>query len=375
MAFLTPDKTENINGVLVKEFLLTNHNVNHIDMPRGNRQKTVAVTIHNTDAINQAQGTTMSEQYTRATYYGNMKDVRVQYYVDDVEAWNCMPNDYVNWSCADGCANPNSGNNTSIAIEIIGNSAKAEDNGARIAAYLLKQYGLDVNNGLRTHTYWLNVKDGKTGSIDELNVMWNSYKNCPIYIIPHWQDFKAKVQTYLDELNGNTPTPQPTPTPVTESLYRVRKSWDDASSQVGAYKNLNNAKNACPEGYSVYDENGNAIYTKNIPAPEPTPIINITTNEVKELQTILNVGGAGLVVDGIVGPLTLNAAKKYTVEQGDTGNLIKWVQKRLNTMGYNCGTPDGIAGNMTMNGIYSFQKAYGLGVGYLGGGDWNYLLK
>lgn len=372
MAFLTPDKTENINGVLVKEFLLTNHNVNHIDMPRGNRQKTVAVTIHNTDAINQAQGTTMSEQYTRATYYGNMKDVRVQYYVDDVEAWNCMPNDYVNWSCADGCANPNSGNNTSVAIEIIGNSTTAEDNGARIAAYLLKKYGLDVNSGLRTHTYWLNVMDNKRGNIDELNVMFSNRKNCPIYIIPHWQDFKAKVQAYLDELNGNTPTPQPTPTPVTESLYRVRKSWDDASSQVGAYKDLNNAKNACPEGYSVYDENGNAVYTKNTTKPK---YINVTVAEVKDLQTILNIGGAGLVVDGIVGPLTLGAVKKYTVEPGDTGNLIKWVQKRLNTIGYNCGVADGIAGNMTMNAIHAFQTDNNLGVTPLRNRDWEELLK
>lgn len=372
MAFLTPDKIENINGVTIKEYLITNHNVNRIDMPSGNRKKTVAITIHNTGAITTATGTTMSEQYTRATYYGNMKDVRVQYYVDDVEAWNCMPNDYVNWSCADGCSNPNSGNNTSVAIEIIGDSSKAEDNGARIAAYLLKKYGLDVNNGLRTHTYWLNVKDGKTGSIDELNVMFNSYKNCPIYIIPHWQDFKAKVQKYLDELNGNTPSPQPTPTPVSESLYRVRKSWDNVASQKGAYKDLENAKNSCPEGYSVFDEKGNVVYTKSTPKPK---YVKITSSEVRELQTILNVGGARLVVDGIVGPKTISAAKKYTVDLGDTGNLIKWVQKRLNTIGYNCGTADGIAGNKTMSAIHAFQTDNNLGVTPLRNRDWEELLK
>ena len=376
MAFLTPDNTKDINGVLTKEFLLTNHNVNNIIMPSGNRKKTVAITIHNTGAIDVASGTTMAEQYTRATYYGNMKDVRVQYYVDQSEAWNCMPDDYVNWSCADGTSNPNSGNNTSVAIEIIGNNAKAEDNGARLAAYLLKKYNLTVDSGLRTHTYWLNVKDGKKGSIDELNVMYNSYKNCPIYIIPHWRDFKNKVQQYFNELNGSsTPAPTPTPTPVAESLYRVRKSWNDASSQKGAYKDLDNAKSACPEGYNVYDEKGNVVYSKPS-TPTPTPAkTSITNAEVKELQRILNVGRAGLVVDGIIGPKTLAAVKKYTVEQGDTGNLICWVQKRLNTIGFNCGLPDGIAGNKTMNAIYAFQKANNLGVGYLGGGDWDYLLK
>lgn len=44
--------------------------------------------------------------------------------------------------------------------------------------------------------------------------------------------------------------------------YRVRKSWEDAKSQKGAYKVLKNAK-ACAdknEGYSVFDWNGNAVY-------------------------------------------------------------------------------------------------------------------
>ena len=90
--------------------------------------------------------------------------------------------------------------------------------------------------------------------------------------------------------------------------------------------------------------------------------------QIKELQQILNVGGAGLAVDGIAGDKTFQACKKYTVRKGDTGNLIKWVQKRLGV------SADGIAGNQTMNAIYAFQKKNGLGVGYLGGDDWKYLI-
>lgn len=51
--------------------------------------------------------------------------------------------------------------------------------------------------------------------------------------------------------------------------YRVRKSWSDAKSQMGAYKVLKNAK-ACAdknEGYSVFDWNGKAVY----PAVEAEP--------------------------------------------------------------------------------------------------------
>ena len=97
--------------------------------------------------------------------------------------------------------------------------------------------------------------------------------------------------------------------------------------------------------------------------------------DIKGLQTILNSAGAGLVVDGIVGNKTLSAVKKYTVELNDKGNLIKWVQDRLNQLGYNSGEADGIAGNKTMSAIHKWQEYNGLGVGYLGGGDWNVLLR
>ena len=44
-------------------------------------------------------------------------------------------------------------------------------------------------------------------------------------------------------------------------MYRIRQSWDNAQSQVGAYSSLENAKKACPVGYAVYDKNGKAVYT------------------------------------------------------------------------------------------------------------------
>ena len=58
-------------------------------------------------------------------------------------------------------------------------------------------------------------------------------------------------------LSGTTTT-----TPEVKKLYRVRKSWEDANSQIGAYAILQNAKAACKEGYSVYDWNGNEVYSK-----------------------------------------------------------------------------------------------------------------
>lgn len=44
--------------------------------------------------------------------------------------------------------------------------------------------------------------------------------------------------------------------------YRVRKSWADAASQLGAYTVLDNAKAMADKhsGYTVYDWNGKAVY-------------------------------------------------------------------------------------------------------------------
>ena len=46
-----------------------------------------------------------------------------------------------------------------------------------------------------------------------------------------------------------------------KKYYRVRKTWEDANSQIGAYSILENAKNNCKEGYSVYDWNGKEVYS------------------------------------------------------------------------------------------------------------------
>lgn len=48
MAILKPDKTTTLGGVTVNEYLLTNHNSNHIDMPSVSMEgKIIGVTVHN----------------------------------------------------------------------------------------------------------------------------------------------------------------------------------------------------------------------------------------------------------------------------------------------------------------------------------------
>ena len=258
MAILRPDTTTTLNGVKINEYLLTKHNPNHINMPSVSMEsKVIGVTVHNTNWISVASGTTPAEQYTRATVNGNMKDVRVHYYVDNTCAWQNLPLSLSGWHAADGNGN---GNRRTIAIECIMSSAyndrdkKSEDNCARLAAALLKKYNLDINH-LFTHTHWLNVRDGKSGSVDYLNTARNSYKMCPLYILPHWTEFKKKVQGYMS--SATTPTPS---APTAKQLYRVRKSWSDAKSQIGAFSSLENAKKACKAGYAVFNSSGKQVY-------------------------------------------------------------------------------------------------------------------
>ena len=71
MAFLIPDKIEvTPQGLTIKEYFLNAHNTNKISMPAKRQKNLIGVTLHNTDDIKEAAGTTDSEQYTRATING-----------------------------------------------------------------------------------------------------------------------------------------------------------------------------------------------------------------------------------------------------------------------------------------------------------------
>ena len=242
MAILKADKTIKMNGVTVNEYLLTKHNPNKIDMPTHKITNLIGITVHNTDRITVASNTTPAEQYTRATVNGNMKDVRVHFYVDDVCAWQCLPLDLSGWHATDGSGD---GNRKTISIECIMNGSgdakdkKAEGNCAKLVAYLLDKFKLK-DTVIYSHNHWY------------------SKKYCPAYILPHWNDFKKKVISYRNKntaIEGNSK-----PSNSVKALYRVRVSWDNVKSQIGAFSSLENAKKACKTGYFVFDANGKVVY-------------------------------------------------------------------------------------------------------------------
>ena len=182
MAFLKPDKTTNLNGVKVKEYFLTKHNPNKLAMPKYKITDLIGITVHNTDRIKVSSRTTPAEQYTRATVNGNMNDVRVHFYVDDVCAWQNLPLEMSGWHAADG--EDGTGNRKTISIECIMNGSgdakdkKAEENCARLVAYLLNKYKLDTDD-IYSHSHWY------------------SKKYCPAFILPHWDKFKESVKSFM----------------------------------------------------------------------------------------------------------------------------------------------------------------------------------
>ena len=75
--------------------------------------------------------------------------------------------------------------------------------------------------------------------------------------------YGGKILTILNGILSVTEGTSPAEQPEPEVWYRVRKTWDDAASQKGAFKVMEYAKACADEnsGYSVFDENGRTLYS------------------------------------------------------------------------------------------------------------------
>ena len=210
----------------------------------------------------------------------------------DIASIQTMPWDYRPWGCGSG--NNGSCNNGWIQFEICedGLSDKTYFNAVykeacELTAYLCKLYDLNPKG------------KAKYGSLDVPVILCHadSYKlglGSNHGDILHW--FKKHNKTMDDVRNdvaelmaGSSASVTPTPsTPKEEektekqTLYRVRKTWSDAASQKGAFKNLNSAKELADKnpGYYVFDESGKAIY------PETKVETNTSTFKVKDAVKI-----------------------------------------------------------------------------------------
>lgn len=156
-------------------------------------------------------------------------------------------------------------------------------------------------NGIKNCTY----TGGKAGVLQKHE--WYANTNCPgPYLGSKFPYIASEVNKRLAGGSSNAPS-----TGVS-SLYRVRKSWSDAKSQKGAFKNLENAKkcaNANP-GYSVYDANGRSVY----------PVASASSKSVDNLAREVLAGNWGNGQDR-VNRLT-SAGYNYNVVQNRVNEIL-----------------------------------------------------
>lgn len=142
---------------------------------------------------------------------------------------------------------------------------------AELTRYLMDKYNVPASNVIRHYDV--------TGKICPNPYVYNTTAHT-------WDEFRKKI-------SGGAAAP------TTDKLYRVRKSWEDAASQLGAFEELENAKKACKAGYTVYDWNGKAVYPKTSESKPDTG--NVQEKEIWDFFT--KKGLNAYAVAGLMGNL------------------------------------------------------------------------
>lgn len=234
----------------VRELLL-DKNPHNNKYKYGNPMTPTEITYHQTFNLSPA--------INERNYLNNRTDnvyVSFHWVVDEKEAIKCLPENVSAWHAGDGTNGD--GNKKSISIEIARSTNSdiklrdaAIDNGARLIASLMKKYNIGMDK-VKSH----NQRSGK---------------NCPHDIRGRYGEakFRNLIKSYYGALNGESEQQNK---PSTNEVYRVRKNWSDASTQKGAYSDLNNAKKECDkhEGYFVFDSKGNIVYPSINTVPSDT---------------------------------------------------------------------------------------------------------
>lgn len=320
---LTADKTTTLNGVKVNEYLLTKHNPNKIAMPTVKMTTPIGITVHNTADL--ANVNDDAEQYTRATYNGNMKSVRVHFYVDDLGAWQNLPLDLSSWHAGDGTTG--TGNAKTISIECImgdkdaAHDQIAEDNCARLVAYLCHKYGWTTAN-VYTHNHWMGLPD---------KIVSGASKNCPVYILPHWSTFLKKVETYIKALQPAPATPaKPTTTTTT------KKSNEEIAKEVIAGKWGNGDERKKKLQAAGYDYDAvQKIVTQLMSGSKTTTTAKTTTTVTTKPATVptfkkgdaIKLSSSAKYTTGKSVPLWVRALTCYVLSVNKDGSVVFSIKK------------------------------------------------
>jgi N-acetylmuramoyl-L-alanine amidase CwlA len=331
MAFLTPDKIITTpNGLTIKQKIIPDSLVATKDVAshvkKGQKMKPCkklsdgtgkpkGITVHNTGDIKVASGTTAAEQYTRATFNGNMSGVVVHYYVWKTDIWQNLREDERGWHAADGTSRRKSqrldgskigGNLDTIAIECVGNNAQSEETTAKLVAHLCYKHGLNPATDVYTHKYFY------------------PSKNCPVYILPHWSTFLNNVKKFYNELKKEEkPAATQPATPATKPS--APKQLKYKTGDIVEFK-----------GTKHYTSSGAASGASC--KPGKAKITNVD-EKAKHPYHLVNIAGGGSTVYGwvdeadITGKTTATTPTKKEPTKGDIVNFKGTKQYLSSTSG------------------------------------------
>ena len=189
-----------------------------------------------------------SESRKASSNYGIGVDGRIGMYVEEKDR---------SW-----CSSNSANDNRAITIEVASDTTEPYAVNDKAMASLIKLCAdICKRNGIKK-LIWSTNKNDRVNHLNGCNMTVHrdyANKSCPgTYLYERHQYIADEVNKLL---GVSVDTPQQKPVEEIKKYYRVRKSWENSKSQIGAYKILENAKKACKEGYSVFDSNGNVVYT------------------------------------------------------------------------------------------------------------------
>ena len=161
------------------------------------------------------------------------------------------------------CSSSNANDQRAVTIECASDKAEPYAMNDKVYASLVKLCTDICRRNGKKKLLWLGDKNTTLNYAPKSDEMvltvhrWFANKSCPgNWLYARLGDLAAKVTANLGGSNTASTNSQ------TTEYYRVRKSWADAKSQKGAFKNLDNAKKCADSnnGYAVFDASGKQIY-------------------------------------------------------------------------------------------------------------------
>lgn len=242
---------------------------------------------------------------------------------NDDTVYQTLPWNHRGWHCASGPKG--SGNNTHIGVEMCepasirytGGSSftcsnlsaartsvkKTYEAAVELFAYLCKLYGLNPTADGVIISHREGHARGIASNHGDPEHLWNGL-GMGYTMNTFRKDVKEKMQ-------GGTVKPD-----ETKEMYRVRKSWEDAVSQKGAFHELENAKKCADanKGYAVFNTSGKQVYPKTDFSPY---LVEVTATD-------LNIRKGPGTNYGKTGKFTGKGVFTITEERAGTGSNRGW---------------------------------------------------